>query len=106
MEIIGLLFLIALVALAWTKNTHARELATEACRKACLTYDVQMLDGTVGLSSMGFSRLYGGLRFRRSYLFNFSRDGFSRESGMITMISNEVETIYFTPNDRGTTLRP
>ena len=84
----------------------ARERATEACRKACRSYDVQMLDGTVGLSSMGISRLYGGFRWRRSYSFTFSRDGFSRESGMITMVGDEVETIYFTPDDRETTLQP
>ena len=106
METVGVLFLIALLILAWTKNTRARELATDVCRKACRAYDVQMLDGTVGLSSMGISRLYGGLRWRRRYLFNFSRDGFSRETGTITMIGNDVETIYFAPEDKQTTLRP
>ena len=106
METVGLLFLIALVVLAWSKNTGVRERATAACRKACRTYDMQMLDGTVGLSSMSISRLYGGLRWRRSYSFTFSRDGFSRESGMITMVGDEVETIYFAPDDRETTLQP
>ena len=106
MESVGLLFLIALAVLAWMKNTHAREVATEVCRKACRAYDVQMLDGTVGLNSMGLSRLYGGVRLRRCYSFHFSRDGFSRENGSITMVGNEVETIYFAPREPETTLRP
>ena len=106
MESVGILFLIALVVLAWTKNTRAREVATEVCRKTCRAYDVQMLDGTVGLSSMGLSRLYGGVRLRRCYSFHFSRDGFSREHGTITMVGTEVETIYFAPDEQGTTLRP
>ena len=53
MEVVGWLIVMALAALAWTLNTRARELATEVCRRACQTYDVQMLDGTVGLSSDG-----------------------------------------------------
>lgn len=106
METVGVLFLIALIVLAWTKNTKARELATDGCRKACRAYDVQMLDGTVGLSSIRVSRLYGGLRWRRNYAFSFSRDGTSRESGTITMVGNDLESIYFAPPDSKTTLRP
>ena len=106
MDIVGVLFLIALVALAWTKNTRAREVATEVCRKACLTYSVQMLDGTVSLETIGISRLYGGFRLRRCYGFNFSRDGFCREDGKVTLVGNEVETIYFTPGNQETTLQP
>ena len=106
METVGLLFLVALVALVWTKSTQAREHATEVCRKACRAYDVQMLDGTVGLRSVGISRLYGGFRWRRNYSFYFSRDGFSRDAGIINMVGNEVENIYFTPADAETTLRP
>ena len=106
METIGILLLIALLVLAWTINTQARELATDGCRRACHAYDVQMLDGTVGLRAIGVSRLYGGLRWRRYYSFSFSRDGFSRESGTITMIGNEVEAIYFSPYESKTTLRP
>jgi len=105
-EIIGVLLLIALLALAWMTNSRARELATDGCRRACHAYEVQMLDGTVGLSAIGVSRLYGGLRWRRNYSFSFSRDGFSRETGTITLVGTEVEAIYFTPNDHKTTLQP
>ena len=106
METVGLLFFVAFVVLAWMKNACARELATQVCARAGRSYDVQMLDGTVELSSMQLSFVYGGIRLRRRYSFSFSRDGWSRENGLITMVGHEVEMVYFTADDGDVILRP
>jgi hypothetical protein len=91
--------LILLLALwLWQENLRARELATNTCRRACRSYEVQLLDGTVSFGNISFRRRNsGGMELVRMYVFNFSYDGTDRQAGNIVVVRRQVETIYFAP---------
>lgn len=96
-EALTLLALLALIAMIWVTSMRARETATVHCRRACRAQEVQMLDATVALSAIGLCHSAHGLRLRRTYQFTYSRDGVERVNGLIILVGNHVEAIYFAP---------
>jgi hypothetical protein len=98
METTALLLILVLALWLWQASLRARELATTTCRRACSSYEVQLLDGTVSFGNLSFRRRdSGGVELVRTYQFHFSYDGTDRHSGNIVVVSRQVETIYFTP---------
>ena len=93
----GIILIIFLVAVAWfwLDSSRAREFAIEICRQASEKYGVQFLDESVVLSRMGIRWPSQGLRFRRVYKFDFSRNGDERLSGEIALIGIELEFLDF-----------
>lgn len=93
----GFILIILLVTLAWfwLDSSRAKEFAVEICRQASEKYGVQFLDESVVLSNLGIRWPEQGLRFRRVYKFDFSRDGDERLSGQVALIGIELEFLDF-----------
>ena len=91
-----LLCIVALGALlaVWRNAMRARETAIAVCRRACIRHGVQLLDDTVALSRL---RLVGdarrGVALRRTYEFEVSADGHTREGGSLTLTGARVDGI-------------
>ncbi len=94
----GSLFAIAAIiglAYCWFDSLRARELALRSCQAACERAELQLLDQTVALASLGLIRdERGRMRIRRCYRFEFSIDGNDRLAGQITLIAGRVESFW------------
>ena len=98
METTIALLLLVLGLWFWQETLRARELATLACQRACQSYEVQLLDGSVALASIRMRRRHsGGVELVRSYAFHFSYDATDRQYGNVVVVGRQVETIFFTP---------
>lgn len=86
--------ILALLGWFWLDSLRAREIATGICRAACKQYDVQFLDQTVALCRLRPQRTSEGIRFRRTYRFDFSEEGVGRRSGYLVLLGLDVETIF------------
>jgi uncharacterized protein DUF3301 len=77
---------------------RAREKAVRIARAACKEYGLQLLDDTVQAVRLRLGRDAEGLaRFRRTFLFEFSEDGFTRRSGSLVMLGSAVESVQLEP---------
>ena len=74
----------------WFDTMQAREAAVEAAGRYCAREDVQLLDETVALQRLGFSRRNGRMRILRTYRFEYTTTGASREAGGLVMVGHEV----------------
>src|SRR5712691_5309313 len=94
----GALAALAVFAWLWFDSMRAREHAVVAGSHACERDRLQFLDETVECISVRPARNAAGhLVLRRMYRFEFSDDGNSRRSGMIVMLSGEVESLTMEP---------
>ncbi|MFO1467301.1 MAG: DUF3301 domain-containing protein [Steroidobacteraceae bacterium] len=95
--LVGLILAALTLAIAyksWRDAMDARELANRVARDACSRAVVQLLDGTVafaGWSWRGNAR--GHRKLRRTYTFDYSRDGFEREQGFVVLAGLRVESV-------------
>ena len=89
--------ILLLVALAWfwLDSSRARELAVGICKQASEKYGVQFLDESVALKSLGLRWPTEGIRFRRVYSFDFSRDGVERLNGNLALVGINLEYLDF-----------
>jgi hypothetical protein len=77
---------------------RAREAAVKLMREACKRQGLQLLDDTVHGTRLAFARDGRGIvRVRRTFEFDFSDDGFSRRSGQVVMLGDEVESLRLDP---------
>ena len=77
---------------------RAREAAVRIAREACKQHGLQLLDDTVQGVRLRLGRDAEGLaRFRRTFLFEFSEDGFTRRSGSLVMLGGVVESLQLDP---------
>ena len=77
---------------------QARGRAVTVCRRTCENYGAQLLDQTVSLHRIGFSRSASGrLQFDRSYHFDYSYDGIDRLQGEVIMHGIHAELITLSP---------
>ncbi len=88
-----LLILFALLAALWADGARARELATRLAQTLCETRGLQFLDGTVVLRRMGLRWTRQGLRFRRMFSFDYSREGSGRHTAWLILLGTEVEQV-------------
>jgi hypothetical protein len=91
MEPIIAFLLIALIIWFWLDSARAREIATGICAEACRRRGVQFLDQTVGVKRIGLRRTAGGIRFRRTYRFDYSDQGLERHTGHIILTGTRLE---------------
>jgi len=100
MDIVSLLTLLALLALAWywMHSIRILEIAREAGRRACAKEELQFLDDTVASTSLALDRDASGRRIlRRTYRFEFIETGNSRREGEVVMLGERVESVTMEP---------
>jgi len=90
------IFLIGLLVLVWADFLRARERAVRVAEAACQRQAATLLDETVELKGLGLRRDgRGRLRLRRSYGFELTRDGLSRERGWLSLYAGRPESVGF-----------
>jgi hypothetical protein len=76
---------------AWQNALRARDLARALGHDLCAKAGVQLLDQSVTLSGVGFTRnAEGRLRLRRNYAFEISLDGRDRHRGGLQMLDGRL----------------
>ncbi|MDQ2961968.1 MAG: DUF3301 domain-containing protein [Pseudomonadota bacterium] len=77
---------------------RARESAVRIAREACKEHGLQLLDDTVHGARLRIARDADGLtRLRRTFIFEFSEDGFNRRTGRLVMLGNQLESLQLEP---------
>ncbi len=91
-------FLLSIIGLFWHSSLAARELANRVVLDTCANAQVQMLDGTVSIHRLTLVRHSSApLVWRRTYVFDYTEDGFSRRRGFIVVTGNSVDTVGLGP---------
>jgi hypothetical protein len=77
---------------------RARETAVRIAREACKEHGLQLLDDTVHGARLRIARDADGLaRLRRTFVFEFSEDGFNRRTGSLVMLGSQLESLQLEP---------
>lgn len=94
MPSLSLILIIVLLAWFWLVSLKTRDIATHTARASCAHQGLQLLDGTVSLQKI---RPYyvniDDFGLRRTYVFDYSGDGISRQTGCIVLHNTRVATI-------------
>lgn len=97
----GLLLAVALLALVvvfWHSSLAARELANRVAQETCSGAQVQMLDGTVAIHRLRIVRSADQpLAWHRTYVFDYTVDGYSRQRGFVVLTGDNVDTVGLGP---------
>lgn len=93
-----LLIAALLTAWAWYSTLRAREYANHVAADTCRKLNVQFLDGTVAFTRLKPVRdATGRLTLRRSYVFDYTPDGVSRQQGFVILRGRELEAVGLAP---------
>ena len=88
--------LMALLATAWFwyDSLGAREAANAAAMETCRSTGAALLDGTVAFRRLRLVRVGGGsLQLRRTYVFDYTRDGNTRQQGFVVLTGRTVDSV-------------
>ncbi len=88
-----LIVVFGILAGLWADGARARELATRLAQALCSKRGLQFLDGTVVLRRMGLRWTRQGLRFRRMFSFDYSREGSGRHTAWLLLLGTEIEQV-------------
>jgi hypothetical protein len=91
-----LALLAAMLATAWFwhDSLGARETANAAALETCQGTGAMLLDGTVAFRRIEAVRVLGGtLGLRRTYVFDYTRDGATRQQGFVVVTGRSVDSI-------------
>jgi hypothetical protein len=100
MSILLLLIGLGLFLWFWQDSMRAKELARDACLRACRRYGVQFLDDTVALDKIGLRRNDSGrLCLERRYTFEFTDTGVTRTGGVVIMLGSSIEVLALDGGD-------
>lgn len=89
---------VILAAWAWHANLAAREMANRLAADTCKQAEVQLLDGTVSVQRMGLARSAdGGWTLRRTYVFDYSEDGYNRRRGFVVLSGLRLDSVGLAP---------
>lgn len=93
----GLMLLVLLAAALafWYDGAHVRETANRIAIDACKRRSLQLLDGTVALAKLRPRLDRAGLRFERTYVFDYAAGGGGRASGFIIMLGHDLQHVGF-----------
>ena len=98
-----LLILLAFGALClhFLASIRIREIAIEAVARASQRDDFQLLDQSVHLRKLSFSRdNMGRWRLWRQYRFDYSIDGADRRHGHVIMLGKQLQAVIISDQDR------
>lgn len=80
----------------WWGAARVKELAVGHAQRACVQQNVQLLDQTVALKRMRVMRnAQGYLYIQREFNFDFTNQEQFRDTGVITMRSQQLREVYF-----------
>lgn len=78
----------------WHDSLGARERANEAAFETCRSTGASLLDGTVSFRRLQAVRVAGGaLQLRRTYVFDYTRDGVTRQQGFVILTGRFVDNV-------------
>jgi len=101
-EIGGLGLLLIVAAGAWYRNMEAWERANAVVGATCRDMGLQLLDGTVSLRSLRPARDGAGhWALQRTYTFDYSADGFSRQQGFVILRRGRIHSLGLAPGSAG-----
>jgi hypothetical protein len=91
---LAILLLIVVIVWFWQANLRSRDIAVQTARGSCKAQGLQLLDGTVSIKSIKpYYHNSNDFGIERTYIFEYSGDGFSRQSGCIVMHDATVQTV-------------
>lgn len=94
---LGILALL-LLGWAWHASLAAREFANRVAADTCRQADVQLLDGTVAALRFALARSADGrLALRRTYVFDYSEDGYNRKRGFVVLTGLALDSVGLGP---------
>jgi hypothetical protein len=83
----------------WRNALDARETANRIAADTCSRAVVQLLDGTVAFAGLRLGRdRRGRRRLLRTYVFDYSRDGFERSQGFVVLAGGRPEAVGLAPD--------
>ena len=93
--LLGLLALLIAVAWYWHDSLGARERANDAAFETCRSTGASLLDGTVAFRAPARRCAIGGgpLQLRRTYVFDYTRDGYTRQQGFVVLTGHSVDSV-------------
>jgi uncharacterized protein DUF3301 len=97
-ELLLAVALLALIVVFWHSSLAARELANRVAQETCAGAQVQMLDGTVAIHRLRIVRSNDQpLAWHRTYVFDYTADGYSRQRGFVVLTGDNVDTVGLGP---------
>jgi len=89
---------LVLAGWGWHASLAAREFANRIAADTCSRAGVQLLDGTVAMLRLSLARGPDGrLGLRRTYVFDYSEDGFTRRQGFVVMTGLSLDSVGLEP---------
>jgi hypothetical protein len=96
-EFLGVVALIG-IGWAWHASLAAREFANRIAADTCTQAGVQLLDGTVAMLKLALARSDDGrLVLRRTYVFDYSEDGYGRRRGFVVLTGLSLDSVGLGP---------
>lgn len=95
--VFGAIVALVLAAWAWHATLAARETANRIAADTCSRTGAQLLDGTVSMLRLGITRTAGGWRLRRTYVFDYSEDGYTRRRGFVILVGGHPDSVGLEP---------
>ncbi len=91
---LAILLLIAALVWLWQANLHSRDIAVQTARDSCKAQALQLLDATVSIKQIKpYFHNSNDFGLQRTYVFEYSGDGFSRQTGCVVMHNSAVQTV-------------
>ena len=94
MSSLALLAVIGLLIWFWLESLKSRDIAIQVARTSCRQQELQLLDGTVSLQTLRpYYRNRDDYGLKRTYTFDYSVDGVSRQTGCVVLYNTRVVSI-------------
>jgi hypothetical protein len=94
MSSLALLVIIGLLVWFWLESLKSRDIAIQVARTSCRQQELQLLDGTVSLQTLRpYYRNLDDYGLKRTYTFDYSGDGVSRQTGCVVLYNTRVVSI-------------
>jgi hypothetical protein len=97
-ELLLVVALLAILGMFWHSSLAAREHANRVAMDTCASARVQLLDGTVSIHRLKLVRHASTpLVWQRTYVFDYTEDGFNRRRGFVVLTGNSLDTVGLGP---------